>query len=82
MVLYEKLNITDRYEDYPERNLGEKIRKQRNIKGYTAEELGNLCGCSMNTIYAYESNTSKPSDNLLNKIIDALDIDINYFKNS
>jgi transcriptional regulator with XRE-family HTH domain len=80
MVLYEKLNNTDRYVNYPENNLGEKIRKQRNIKGYTAEELANICGCSMNSIYAYESNNSKPSNSLLNRIIDALGVEASYFK--
>ncbi|WP_399324547.1 helix-turn-helix domain-containing protein [Tissierella sp.] len=82
MLLYEKLNTSNKYIDYPENNLGEKIRKQRNIKGYTAEELGKLCGCAKNSIYAYESNIAKPSNDLLNRIINSLGVDANYFESN
>lgn len=80
MVLYADLNISDKYDDYPEGNLGERIRKLRNMKGLTAEELGNLCKCSKNSIYAYESNNSNPGRKTLKNIAKALDVKIGYLK--
>ncbi|MBU5293139.1 helix-turn-helix domain-containing protein [Anaerosalibacter bizertensis] len=80
MVLYEQLNNSYRYENYPERTLGEKIRKQRNIKGLTAEELGTLCSISKNTVYSYESNTAIPRPEIMKKIINVLNVDVKYFE--
>ncbi len=80
MVLYEELNNSYRYQNYPENNLGEKIRKTRNMKGFTAKELGDLCSCSLNTIYAYESNIAIPNPHAMKKIIKVLDVDIEYFE--
>jgi len=80
IVLYEKLNTEYKYEDYPEDTLGEKIRKLRNIRGLTAEELGNLCDCSGNTIYAYESGTAIPHYSIMKKMIKALEVDVEYFE--
>ncbi|MCR2042690.1 helix-turn-helix transcriptional regulator [Anaerosalibacter massiliensis] len=56
------------------------MRKQRNIKGLTAEELGNLCGVSKNTIYSYESNNAVPTSNVMKKIVNVLDVDVKYFE--
>lgn len=80
IVLYEQLNNSYRYENYPERTLGEKIRKQRNIKGLTAEELGTLCSISKNTVYSYESNTAIPRPEIMKKIINVLNVDVKYFE--
>lgn len=80
MVLYSTLNTTDRYNDDPEYTLGEKIRKQRNMKGLTAEELGGLCHSSKNTIYAYESNNAIPNPHTMKKIVEYLDVDVEYFE--
>lgn len=78
--MYEKLNTEYKYEDYSEDTLGEKIRKLRNIRGLTAEELGNLCDCSGNTIYAYESGTAIPHYSIMKKMIKALEVDVEYFE--
>lgn len=80
MILYATLNTTDRYYSDPEDNLGERIRKQRNIRGLTAREFGELCNLCEGTIYAYESNLDIPSPPTMKRIVKALDIDIEYFK--
>lgn len=66
--------------DYPEDTLGDKIRKIRNMKGYTAKELSKLCGISENSIYCYESDTAIPGKSTLKKIANALDISLEYLK--
>lgn len=78
MVLYADLNISDKYDDYPENNLGERIRKQRYLKGYTAPELAEKCKCSKNSIYAYESNNATPGKKTLENIANALSVNTNY----
>lgn len=37
-------------------NLGQLIRQQRNLKGYTQEQLGNMIGVSKMAISKYERN--------------------------
>ena len=69
-----------RYEDYPENTLGDRIRKQRFLKGLTAKELGQQCGCAKDSIYGYESDTMKPSAHLMRKIIKVLGVDVKYFQ--
>lgn len=78
--LYTDLKVYPKYDNYPEHTLGEKIRKQRFLKGLTAKELGDLCNCSKNTIYAYESDNAIPSHALMEKITKALDVYISYFQ--
>lgn len=50
------------------------------MKGLTAEDLGKLCGCSKNTIYCYESNTAIPHYSIMKRIIDILDVEVDYFE--
>lgn len=80
MVLYENLNTVSKFLDYPEDTLGDKIRKIRNMKGYTAKELSKLCGISENSIYCYESDTAIPGKSTLKKIAKSLDVKIGYLK--
>lgn len=42
--------------------------------------MGNLCDCSGNTIYAYESGNAIPHYSIMKKIIDALKVDVEYFE--
>lgn len=80
MVLYSELNISDRYKNDPEDNLGEKIRKVRNMKGFTAKELANLCNIKEATIYAYESNNAIPNPHIMKQLVEVLDVDVEYFE--
>jgi transcriptional regulator with XRE-family HTH domain len=61
-------------------NLGQLIRQQRKLKGYTQEELGNIIGVSKMAISKYERNVI---DNIERKKImalsKALDIPITTF---
>ncbi len=66
--------------ELPERTLGEKIRKQRYLKGLTAAELGRLCGCATVTINFYESDTYFPSYDVMKKICTVLDVPVTYFE--
>ncbi len=80
MVLYETINTKYKYKNYPEETLGERIRKQRFLKGLTAAELAELCNCCKNTIYAYESNIAIPHYNIMKKMVELFEIDTSYFK--
>lgn len=80
IVLQQEIHKEYRYRSYPENTLGQKIRKQRLIKGLTAAELGEKCGCTDNTIYAYESNQIFPHYTIFQKICIALNVPVEYFK--
>ena len=79
IVLYQKINSDYKYLNYPENTLGQKIRKQRFLKGLTATELGKLCGCVEGTIYSYESDFTKPHYTVMKKICTILEVPIQYF---
>jgi len=79
IVLYQKISSGHRYEEYPEDTLGQKIRKQRFLKGLTAAELGRLCGRTEYSINAYESDICFPHYNVMKKICTALGVPVQYF---
>lgn len=59
--------------------IGDKIKKIRNLKGFTQQELGLKCGFPESSadvrIRQYESNKKAPKRVLRKEIADALDID-------
>ena len=56
---------------------GDMIRKYRKEKGLTQKQLGELCGIADSNIRKYESGKQNPKIETLQKIADALNIDIN-----
>lgn len=61
-------------------NVGEAIKLMRKAKGISQRELGDLCGKSDSTIWAYENNVVSPSVEVFMKIITILngEIEIHY----
>lgn len=55
---------------------GDMIRKYRTEKGLTQKKLGELCGIADSNIRKYESGNQNPKIETLQKIADALDIDM------
>lgn len=61
--------------------LGEKIKTMRQIKGLTAEELGNAVGKDKITIYRYEKGDIKKIPyGVLIKIADCLETSVDYLE--
>lgn len=56
--------------------LGDKIREIRKKKGYSQEKLAEIVAISKMSIRRYETNERQPSLNTLNKIANALNIDV------
>lgn len=54
-----------------------KIKYYRKLRGLTQKDLGNKIGIKDNTISGYEHQITEPSQDLLFKIANALDISIN-----
>lgn len=79
ITCYQKLNFSLKYNQHPEKTLGQKIKKLRFIKGLTAKELGQLCGRQENTINAYESDTIYPHYTIMEKICNALGVEVGFF---
>lgn len=52
------------------------MQKYRELKGLTHEQLGDMVGCSRQTIVKIESRTSVPKLPLALKIADALNMDV------
>lgn len=59
-------------------NIGNEIKKLRKEKGFTQSELAEKCNLSKNAIWNYENNKRNPTVNTLNKIGEALGIDLGY----
>ena len=53
-----------------------KVQQYRELAGLTHEELGNMVGCSRQTIVKIENRVSVPKLNLAIKIADALHMEI------
>lgn len=53
-----------------------KLQQYRELAGLTHEELGNMAGCSRQTIVKIENKTSIPKLPLAIKIADALNMDV------
>lgn len=56
-----------------ELDIGSRIRKFRNYRGYTQAKFAELCGLSTMSIRRYESNERQPSIELLRKMAEVLD---------
>lgn len=61
-------------------NLGQKIKKYRNLRGLTQQELGQKLGFAPKRAYArigqYELNIMSPKTDIRKRIADELDVDI------
>ncbi|WP_318642356.1 helix-turn-helix domain-containing protein [Flavobacterium ardleyense] len=55
--------------------IGKNIREARKAKGYTQEELAELCGINLRTIQRVENNENQPSGNTLKSILAVLEIE-------
>lgn len=55
---------------------GERIKQYRKLKKYTQEELGEKVGVTKSFISKLESESTKPSLEMLLEIANALDVDI------
>lgn len=62
-------------------NIGYKIKRQREIKGWSQEDLAIKLDVTQGTISNIESDKSIPNLNLLTKLSKELDMDINDFLN-
>jgi transcriptional regulator with XRE-family HTH domain len=60
------------------KTLGEKVREQREKKGLTQEQLGDMVGLKQSTIGKIEKNTRGPSFKALMKLSKALDVTTDY----
>ena len=60
--------------------IGEKIKSSRLSKGLTQKQLGQLCGMADSAIRRYELGGANPKIETLQKIANALNIDISYFR--
>lgn len=47
---------------------GRKLKEIREKKGYTLQEVANVCGVSYSTISKYENEINNPSDTTVDKI--------------
>ena len=57
------------------KNLGEKIREYRLVRGYTQKELARLANITPTTLGLFERGISYPTERNLEKIITALDVE-------
>ena len=58
-------------------NIGNKIREQRVLKGYSQEYLANKLGISQNSIHKLESGKKIPNINEIYKFSEILEVPIN-----
>ena len=56
--------------------IGDKIRKYRNLRGITQEELGKRVGLPRDRIRQYETNVRSPKPDLLKKFAEQLNVDV------
>lgn len=59
-------------------SIGTRIKEARLKKGITQTDLAKFIGVSKGAIGNYESDYSSPKDEILYKIMAALDVDANY----
>ncbi|CAM2952577.1 helix-turn-helix transcriptional regulator [Hathewaya histolytica] len=60
-------------------SIGKKLKGLRNSKGYTLKKLSDLSGISVSFISDIENGRRNPSIENLQKICNALSVDISYF---
>ena len=63
-------------------NIAEKIKAGRESKGWTQIELANNSSVSLDSIKRYESKNSNITIDNLIKIADALNVDLNFFRDN
>ena len=63
-------------------NIAEKIKAGRESKGWTQIELANNSSVSLDSIKRYESTNSNITIDNLIKIADALNVDLNFFRDN
>ena len=63
------------------RKFGKNVQKYRKLKGITQEQLGELCGCSAQTISGTETGYSFPCSKVLFKLPASLDVPLLYLFN-
>lgn len=62
--------------------IGDNVRRIRNNKGFSMDKIREITGLSKSTISELETNKSNPTTDTLQKIADALDVDIkNFYEN-
>lgn len=59
-------------------SMGERLKKAREKKGLSREDLGKYLGVSYSTISKYETDEREPSNEILIKICKYLDISADY----
>lgn len=58
--------------------IGKRIKEARENKGMTQAELGKKVGTTGSSITNYEKETSHPKEEILYKLIEALNVDANF----
>lgn len=58
--------------------LGSRLRKWRENRGYTQEDLANLLGISSQQIYRYESGKNDPTGDLLSRMAKVLSVSADF----
>ena len=58
--------------------IGERLNKVRKSKGFTAQQMADVAGINLHSYRHYESNRRQPSYDILVKIVDKLDISLDY----
>lgn len=58
------------------KTLGERINYYRQLKGYTAKELGELLGVSGATISQWQTNRTRPRPDKVQELANIFDIDV------
>ena len=61
------------------KRIGSRIRKVRKAKGLSQTELGARVGLNGDRIQKYENGVRKPKADILEKLADALDVEIQAF---
>jgi len=58
--------------------IGGQVRKYRNLKGWSLDELGSRSKLAKSTLSDIENNKAMPSIKSLKRIAEALGIDVDY----
>lgn len=59
-------------------SLGERLKKMREEKGLTQEELGKIINVSKPSISRYEAGTNEPNNETLKKLANFFDVSLDY----
>ena len=60
---------------------GKKLKELRLDRGYTQSELSKICDISQAQVARYEKGDHMPTKRIINKIINGLGVDSEYFSN-